>query len=88
MNLTGSRTLIGLLGALGVLLAGLWLVEPAARGAVYGFFAGAVVGLLSAQVVKSSVGLATNGEGLKGGLENLLTAKKPGDPPPSPPPTP
>jgi len=77
---TGHRTLaFGLVCVLAIVA--LFVLTPEKdRGAVFGFAVGAIVGLMGAIATKSAVGLAVGGDGLKGGLDNLLTSKKPGEP--------
>ena len=79
-KIEGWRTFIIILVAIGVLLVGLFFVKDDHRKDVFVFFSGALVGLASAYAAKSVGTKAVSGEGLKGGLENLMTAKKPGDP--------
>ncbi len=80
-RIEGWRTFIVTMVGIGVLFAGLWLVMPEHRKDVFVFFAGSLVGLAGAQVVKSVGTQAVNGEGLKKGLENLMTPSKPGGTP-------
>lgn len=79
-KIEGWRTFIVTLVAVGVLVWGLYLVSPDHRKDVFVFFAGSLVGLAGAQVVKSVGSAAVSGEGLKGGVANLMTNKKPGEP--------
>ena len=79
-KIEGWRTFIIILVAIGVLLVGLFFVKDDHRKDVFVFFSGARVGRASAYAAKSVGTKAVSGEGLKGGLENLMTAKKPGDP--------
>lgn len=80
-RLDGLRTFIVTLTGILTLVIGLKLVNPEHRKDVFVFFAGSLVGLAGAQVVKSVGTSAVGGEGLKGGIENLMTNKKPGDSP-------
>jgi hypothetical protein len=79
-GLEGYRTLAaGIIGML-ILLFGLWLLAVDHRHEAYFAFAtgiGCIIGALAAKSVGTS---AVQGEGLKGGMANLLTNKKPGDP--------
>ena len=79
-KLEGLRTFIVTLVAILTLIVGMKLVAQEKRSDVFVFFATALVGLAGAAVVKSVGSAAVNGEGLKGGLANLMTDKKPGDP--------
>jgi hypothetical protein len=76
----GMRTFTFGLVCLAVLLGGYSLVAEAGRAGVFGFFVGAIVGLMTALAGKSVAVSAVSGDGLKGGLENLMTPKKPGEP--------
>ena len=77
---SGQRTLaFGIICVLAIVA--LFVLTPEKdRGAIFGFAVGAIVGLMGAIATKSAVGLAVGGDGLKGGLDNLLTPKKPGTP--------
>ena len=82
----GSRTLIAALFAMSSLLAGFSLLEANQRGAAYGAFSLAVVGVVGAIATKASVDALSSGDGVKGAKANLMTAKKPGEElPPDPP---
>jgi hypothetical protein len=78
-SLEGLRTFIVTLVSILTLIVGLKLVSPDHRKDVFVFFSGALVGLAGAAVVKSVGTSAVNGEGLKGGMANLMTDKKPGE---------
>lgn len=80
MRLTGLRTLTFGLAALFGLLLGLWLVPAEGRGAVYGFFAAGVAGLMTAVATKSAVAKLADGGGTGGAWAALTTPAKPGDP--------
>ena len=79
-GIAGYRTLAaGIFGML-VLLFDLWLLAADHRHKAYFAFAtgvGCIIGALAAKSVGTS---AVQGEGLKGGIANLMTDKKPGDP--------
>ena len=79
-KIEGWRTFIVALVGIFMLVLGLWFVSPDHRKDVYVFFSGGLVGLASAYAAKSVGSKAVGGGGLKGGLDNLLTAKKPGEP--------
>jgi hypothetical protein len=79
-KLEGLRTFIVTLVAILTLVIGLKLLKEDQRASAFVFFATALVGLAGAQAVKSIGSAAVNGEGLKGGMANLMTDKKPGDP--------
>jgi hypothetical protein len=77
----GYRTLAAGIFGMVCLVGGLWLLAKDHRHEAYFAFAtgvGAIVASLAAKSVGES---AVGGDGLKGGVQNLLTAKKPGDPP-------
>jgi hypothetical protein len=80
----GMRTFTFGLVCLAVLMGGFSLLATNGREAVFAYFVGAIVGLMGAQAGKSVATSAVKGDGLKGGIENLLTDKKPGDPPVNP----
>lgn len=86
----GSRTLIATLFAEVMLLAGFALLAEGQRGAAYGAFSLAVVGVATALATKASVDALSQGDGIKGAFKNLTTSKRPGEPedPPAPPPPP
>jgi hypothetical protein len=91
VKLTGLRTFIFSVVALGFLLAGLHLclIYPVAGVAVFTAFAGAVVVIVGAVATKSTVGALADGTGLRGAMAALLTNAKPGDAaPPAAPPAP
>jgi hypothetical protein len=79
-GIEGYRTLFaGIFGML-VLLFGLYLLAADHRHEAYFAFAtgiGCIIGALAAKSVGTS---AVTGEGLKGGIQNLMTNSKPGDP--------
>lgn len=79
-KIEGWRTFSVVLVAILMLVLGLFFVKEDQRKDVYVFFSGALVGLASAYAAKSVGTAAVSGDGLKGGLANLLTAKKPGEP--------
>ena len=78
-KIEGWRTFVVTLVGVLALVVGLKLVSPDHRKDCYVFFSGGLVGLASAYAAKSVGSTAVGGEGLKGGLENLMTAKKPGE---------
>jgi hypothetical protein len=83
-RIEGWRTFsVVVLGIL-MLVLGLIFVSPDHRKDVFIPFAAGLVGLASAYATKSTlstVGVAAvNGDGLKGGVENLMTSDKPGQP--------
>lgn len=80
--LIGNRTLLAGLFGMVCLVLGLWFLALDHRHEAYFAFAtgvGAIVASLAAKSVGES---AVAGDGLKGGLQNLLTPSKPGDPKP------
>ena len=77
MKITGLRTFLFGLAALAVLLAGLWLLPPDARGGAFVFFSGGVGALMVAVAGKSAVGALAGGGGLKGAAAALMTDQKP-----------
>jgi threonine dehydrogenase-like Zn-dependent dehydrogenase len=79
-KLEGLRTFIVTLVAVLALVIGLKLLKEDQRASAFVFFATALVGLAGAQAVKSIGSAAVAGDGLKGGMANLLTDKKPGEP--------
>ena len=79
-KIEGWRTFTVVLVAIGMLVLGLFFVKDEHRKDVYVFFSGGLVGLASAYAAKSVGSKAVEGAGLKGGLESLMTAKKPGEP--------
>ena len=80
-KIEGWRTFIVILVAIAMLVLGLFFVKDDHRKDVFVFFSGALVGLASAYAAKSVGTAAVSGTGLKGGIDSLLTSKKPGDPP-------
>lgn len=82
-RLTGLRTFTFAVVALVFLLAGLamCLVYPTAGVQVFTAFAGTVFLITAAVAGKSAVGTLASGEGVKGAVQNLMTDKKPGQPP-------
>jgi uncharacterized membrane protein YeaQ/YmgE (transglycosylase-associated protein family) len=86
MNVNGNRTLIGVLFAMACLVAGLFLLAVEQRGAAYGAFSLAIVGVVGALAGKASVEALAAGGGVEGAKAALLTNSKPGDPPAPPPP--
>jgi uncharacterized membrane protein YeaQ/YmgE (transglycosylase-associated protein family) len=86
-TISGLRTLIGVLFAMACLVAGLFLLAVEQRGAAYGAFSLAIVGVVGALAGKASVDALAAGGGVSGAKAALMTPAKPGDPPaPSPPP--
>lgn len=81
IDLVKYRTLIGVLVAIGALLGGLALLAVDQRGAAYGAFSLAVVGVVGSLAMKGGVGVLANGNGLKGAKAALMTEAKPGEPP-------
>ena len=79
-KIEGWRTFSVVLVGIAMLVLGLFLVSPDHRKDVYVFFSGGLVGLASAYAAKSVGTSAVGGDGLKGGVANLLTDKKPGGP--------
>jgi hypothetical protein len=77
----GLRTFIAGLFSLVCLVLGLWFVSADRRVDAYTSFSLAIVGIMTTLFAKSVGTAAVDGEGLKGGVANLLTSKKPGDPP-------
>jgi hypothetical protein len=84
MNVTGSRTLITSLFAMACLVAGLFLLAVEQRGAAYGAFSLAIVGVVTALAGKASVDALAQGGGVAGAKAALLTDAKPGEPPAPP----
>lgn len=87
MNLTipkGLRTWTFGLLTLGFILGGFALAVcyPTAGLAIFTAYAAACVGVLTIVAGRNLGQDAVGGDGLRGGLANLLTAKKPGEPPP------
>lgn len=84
MKLTGLRTFLFSVIALGFLLAGLnlCLIYPTAGIAVFTAFAGAVCVIVAAVAGKSAVSKLADGGGVKGAMAALLTESKPGQPTP------
>lgn len=80
----GYRTLFGFCLAIVALVGGLALLAADQRGAAYGAFSLAVVGLFMGLAGKSSVGALAQGTGIKGAIATLTTDAKPGDPPKEP----
>ena len=76
----GMRTFTFGLVCLAVLMGGFSLVGETGREAIFAYFVGAIVGLFGAQAGKSVATSAVKGDGLRGGLDALLTDKKPGEP--------
>lgn len=74
----GCITVGALLG--GYVAAGLWPV----LGPLYGTLAGGLVGTLGVVAARHLGGEAVAGDGLAGGAKNLLTPRKPGEPPAPP----
>jgi hypothetical protein len=73
----GYRTFVaGLVGIL-ALVIGLKLVDVGQRHTAYVFFASGIVGIITALFAKSVGTAAVGGEGLKGGVANLMTSSKP-----------
>jgi hypothetical protein len=79
-KIEGWRTFSVVLVAITTLLIGLKLVSPDHRKDVYVFFSGGLVGLATAYAAKAVGTKAVQGDGLSGGFQNLMTAKKPGEP--------
>jgi lysophospholipid acyltransferase (LPLAT)-like uncharacterized protein len=79
-KIEGWRTFSVVLVGIAMLVLGLWFVHPEHRKDVFVFFSGGLVGLASAYVTKAIGIAAVGGEGLKGGISNLMTPKKPGEP--------
>jgi hypothetical protein len=85
MNVTiGVRTLLATLFAETMLLAGLALLSDGQRGAAYGAFSLAVVGVATAFAGKASIEALAQGGGIQGAKDALLTSAKPGEPPAAP----
>ena len=80
-KIEGWRTFIVVLVSIGVLVLGLFFVSPDHRKDVFVFFSGGLVGLASTYVAKAIGVRAVGGEGLKGGVANLMGPSKPGDTP-------
>ena len=78
-KIEGWRTFIVTNVSIVALLIGFGLVSKDHRRDAFMFFAGSLVGLAGAQVVKSVGTSAVGGEGLKKGLENLVSTSTPGD---------
>lgn len=79
-KIEGWRTFsVVILGIL-MLVLGLFFVKDEHRKDVYVFFSGGLVGLATAYAAKSVGTSAVGGDGLAGGLKNLMTDKKPGEP--------
>jgi len=57
------------------------LVYPQAGVAIFGLFAAGVGAIVAAVAGKSAIGELAQGDGVKGALANLMTDKKPGEPP-------
>jgi hypothetical protein len=77
----GYRTYTAGLFALVCLVLGLWFVHADRRVDAYTSFSLAVVGIMTTLFAKSVGTSAVNGDGLKGGVKNLMTSEKPGEPP-------
>ncbi len=80
-HLMGLRTFVAGIVAILALVIGLALLDPAHRHEAFFAFAGGVVGALGVLGAKSIGTSAVAGDGLGGGLKNLWTDKKPGEPP-------
>lgn len=80
VDLVKYRTLIGVLVAIGALLGGLALLAMDQRGAAYGAFATAIVGVIGSLALKGGVGVLAGGNGAKGAWKALTTDAKPDDP--------
>ena len=76
----GLRTLIAGIFGMVMLVVGLWLLAKEHRHEAYFAFSTGIGCIIGALAVKSVGSAAVNGDGLKGGAANLLTAKKPGEP--------
>ncbi len=72
---TYSVVILGMLS----LSVGLWFVKDEHRKDAFFSFSGGMVGLALAYAGKSIGTAAVGGDGLAGGLKNLLTEKKPGE---------
>jgi hypothetical protein len=79
-HIYGLRTLIAGLFGMVVLLAGLWLLAKDHRHEAYFAFATGIGCIIGALAAKSVGATAVGGDGIKGGVANLLTSKKPGEP--------
>lgn len=73
----GLRTFIGVMVGIVALVVGLTLVDVTQRRDVFFAFAGAVVGALGVLGAKSVGSSAVAGDGLSGGVRNLMTPAKP-----------
>ena len=81
----GLRTMLAGLAGMGVLLAGLWLLERGHRHEAYFAFATGVGAIIAALAAKSVGSAAVGGGGLVPGFRNLMGPSKPGETPPPPP---
>ncbi len=78
----GYRTLIAGLFGMSMLLLGLFLLAKEHRHEAYFAFATGIGAIIASLAAKSVGESAVGGDGLKGGVQNLLTPSKPGDPKP------
>lgn len=81
IELEKYRTLVGVLVAIGALLGGLALLAVDQRGAAYGAFSLAIVGVVGALAAKGGVGVLAKGTGVKGAKDTLMTDATPGEEP-------
>lgn len=79
-KIEGWRTFTVVLVGICMLLVGLFFVKDDHRKEVYSAFSWGLVGLASAYATKSIGTKAVGGDGLVGGVKNLLTPTKPGEP--------
>jgi hypothetical protein len=78
-KIEGWRTFIVVLVGILMLVLGLFFVKDDHRKEVYSAFSLGLVGLASAYATKSIGSKAVAGDGIVGGFQNLMTAKKPGE---------
>lgn len=79
ISLEKYRTLVGVLVAIAALLGGLALLAVDQRGAAYGAFSLAVVGVIGSLAAKGSVGVLAKGTGTSGAKAVLTTSAQPGE---------
>lgn len=80
-KIEGWRTFSVVLVGIAMLVVGLWMVKDEHRKDVFNPFAWGLVGLAVSYATKSIGSKAVSGDGVIGGIQNLMTPRKPGDPP-------
>jgi hypothetical protein len=78
----GFRTFIGGIFAISALTLGMYLVEAGDRSDAFLAFAGGVVGVMGTLAGKSAISSLSNGSGIRGAMNSLMTDAKPGSPAP------